>query len=124
MPCMVKREVNVIQLCAFLGMEQRNEVYVCECHVGATGGCALRYGCPHIALVTSNMDETSESKDNGESRGKIIFKRPVKRRSSESGAIQSSTSKRTKDDSEKPKKYSSTGVSNASLWSFDQDEED
>ena len=77
----------------------------------------------HIALVTSNKDETGESKDNSESGGKIIFKRPVKRRSSESGAIQGSTSKRTKDDSEKPKKYSSKGVSNASLLSFDQDED-
>ena len=77
----------------------------------------------HVALVTSNTDETDKSKDSSENGGRIIFKRPVKRRSSESGAIQSSSSKRTKDDSERPKKFSSKGVSNASLLSFDQDED-
>ena len=74
-------------------------------------------------LATSSTDDTSDGKDSSESGGRIIFKRPVKRRSSESGAIHGSTSKRAKDDSEKPKTYSSKGVSNTSLLSFDQDED-
>ena len=97
---------------------------MCGWVVVLTRGCAVRYGCLHdIVLATSNTDETGEDKDSSESGGRIIFKRPVKRRRSESGAIQGSTSKRTKETSEKPKKYSSKGVSNASLLSFDQDED-
>ena len=65
----------------------------------------------------------SESKDNGESGGKIIFKRPVKRRNSESGTIQSSTCEWTKDDFKKPKNTQPRVSVMPVLLSFDQDDE-
>ena len=93
----------------------------CDCHVSATGSCALRYSCLHTALVTSNMDETV--------RARVMVKveeRSFSKDLSREGMVNWELSKVLPASGQKLISRSLKilkRVGNASLLSFDQDEE-
>lgn len=85
-------------------------------------------------------DKKSTDKESSEAEGgRIVFKRPAKRKSSESGVLDASTNKKAKQDSPRSQGGSSgsgrqrrrssgesqsRGVKNSSLLSFGDEEED
>ena len=74
--------------------------------------------------------DSASGEDRGEGAGKIVFKRPVKRRRSSEGVLDAST-KKTRDEvgrrgkvAGRTRKGSSSAVKNSSLLSFGGEEED
>jgi len=61
--------------------------------------------------------------DDQEDTGKIVFKKPTKRRSSEGGVLDASTSKKLKTDQSIERKPKTKGVKNNKLLSFGLDDE-
>lgn len=78
------------------------------------------------APTVTSQSQTSPTSTaaSGEDSGKIVFKRPVKRRRSSEGVLDAST-KKTKDQSggkARTRRRSSSGVKNSSLLSFDDED--
>ena len=84
-----------------------------------------------IDSVPAGTKTTDNSATSSESGGKIMFKKPTKRTSTEAaattGPLYSSSSKRktkSEEENKKKKKGSGTGIKNSKLLSFDDNDED